>query len=470
MTEKTGMKKEVVESNGGVSLDKLHDEHRVAQAIDEFVHRARDIKFAARVFVPAAAQIIEQQYKDLEKSLEKGERLSESENSAEKAYSARLITEELRKGVRLTRSQLPDVVETSLFLSLFSAFDAYTGELLRALHVIKPELFARLNRAIPLSEVLAAKGIEELKKSVLDDEVETFRRKSYVEQFEYLETAFGLPLRKFEKWADFVEAAQRRNLLTHCGGVVSEQYRDQCKKQGYPVDKLPSVGEVIDLGAEYFLPTCELMIEVGVKLGQTLWRKLVPEDLEACDDHLQEVIYDALTVKQWRRAEVLAEFAVNQKAVFNDVTRRIGIINFAIALKNLGRHKELVELVGKTDWSATIGEFKLAQAVLLDRFEDAVVIMSQIGPKGDFLTETSYHTWPLFNEFREREDFRFAYEKLYGYPFLTKLKEKAEAVKQDAHEQMERLGKRSEGETMQEIESNVGPERQRSLGPSQFSE
>lgn len=422
------------------ALDELHNQHPVVKAIDEFVHRARDIKFAARMFIPASAEIIEKQYEDIEKSIREGEQLAESNDSAERAYSERLITEGIRRLARITRSQLPDVVETSLFLSLFSAFDAYTGELLRALHSNKPELFSRLERTIPLSEVLAAKSIDDLKQSVLNDEIEALRRKSYVEQFEYLESSFGLTLKKFDRWPEFIEAAQRRNILTHCGGVVSEQYLEQCKRQGFSESRLPGIGQQIELGADYFLSTCELMIEVAVKLGQTLWRKLLPDDLEACDEHLQEVIYDALVFKQWRRAEVLANFAVNQRTVFNDVNRRIAIINLAIALKNLGRRAEMETLIGKTDWSATIGEFKLAQAVLLDRFDEAVVVMRHIGASGDFLTEMAYHTWPLFNDFRDFDGFRSAYKDIYGYPFMAKLKEKADAAILDAQEQMERLG------------------------------
>jgi hypothetical protein len=198
-------------------------------------------------------------------------------------------------------------------LSLFSAFDAYTDELLSALYERKPELFKRLNRSVPFSEILEATSIEDVKRVVLDDEIESFRRKSYVEQFEHLETTFGLALKAFDHWPAFVECSQRRNLLTHCGGIVSEQYRAICMREGYPENKLAAVGETIGLDPQYFLSTCEIMIEVGLKLGQTLWRKLLPDELATADGHLHQMQYEALKAAIWDRAKVFGEFADNDR-------------------------------------------------------------------------------------------------------------------------------------------------------------
>ena len=64
------------------------------------------------------------------------------------------VSDALPRHERLTHSDVPAVIESSLFLSFFSAFDAYTGELLFALYERKPELFKRLNRSVPFSEIL----------------------------------------------------------------------------------------------------------------------------------------------------------------------------------------------------------------------------------------------------------------------------------------------------------------------------
>ncbi|MCX7257498.1 MAG: hypothetical protein NTZ64_12385 [Polaromonas sp.] len=238
---------------------------------------------------------------------------------------------------------------------------------------------------------------------------------------DYLETTFGIVLRKFDRWPDFVEAAQRRNLLTHCGGVVSEQYRAVCLREGYPSAKLPAVGTKLSLGGDYFFRTCELMHEVGLKLGQTLWRKVLPQDLETADKHLNGLVYEALSQEHWERAEIAGEFFAHQKSLFSDLYKRMAIVNYAIALKHRNKTDEMKKALLAHDWSASIPEFRLAESVLFGRTDEACQIIKGIGPKGQLVEESAYHSWPLFRDLREEPKFHDVYEAIYGYPFVSKV-------------------------------------------------
>lgn len=410
-----------------------NNRNQVAEAITRFLHRARDTKWTARVFVPTAYEIMEKRQNKAIDQIKNGELLLASSQAVERVHGMKDMQEAVRKLERFNYSQVPKIVETSLFLSLFTAFDEYTGELLTAIYERKPELFDRLNRKIDLVDVLTANSIEDLKRSVLNDVIECFRRKSYIEQFAELEATFGITLREFERWPDFVECTQRRNLLTHCGGVVSEQYRKICREEKYPENKIRPLGTELGLGADYFLPTCELMIEVGLKLGQTLWRKILPDELGEADKHLTHTQYDALNSRNWERAKVYGEFAVGQKRFSDEVHRRISIVNYCIALKFSGDAEGCVRQLKKIDWSASVNDFRLAEAVLNDRFEDAALIMIRIGKSGEMVTEGAYHTWPLFNEFRGSAEFMNAYENIFGYPFVAELKRYADAALTDAY-------------------------------------
>lgn len=295
--------------------------HPTALTIDRFLHRARDIRFTARAFIPVAVQLMKARVADIKKQLQEGRALLSSDAEVEKVHGLKRFFDALPRIERLENSDVPAVVTSSLFLNLFSAFDAYTGELLCALYERKPELFKRLNRSVPFSEILEATSIEDVKRTVLNDEIESFRRKSYVDQFEHLEKTFDLGLKAFDHWATFVECSQRRNLLTHCGGVVSEQYRTICKREGCPENELAAVGETIGLEYGYLLSTCELMMEVGFKLGQTLWRKLLPDELATADLHLRQTQYEALRAALWDRTKVFGEFAVGLRQMSGDVAR-----------------------------------------------------------------------------------------------------------------------------------------------------
>ena len=202
--------------------------HPLVIAIDRYVHRARDVKFAARHLVPVASRTQEESLKKVNDDLATAETHMEDSDPVGRAHGVGLGSSVVRRAERLVHSNLPAIVESSLFLSLFTSFDVFTGDLLTALHLRKSALFDRINKSIPLSTILAAPSIEALKTEALNDEIETFRRKSYVEQFEQFESWFKLTLRDFPNWPYFIEAAQRRNLLTHCGGVVSDQYRSVC--------------------------------------------------------------------------------------------------------------------------------------------------------------------------------------------------------------------------------------------------
>lgn len=433
-------------------LSDVDQTHPIAESITRFLHRARDIKWSVRVFAPAALDIMRNRHKKAVADIESGESLLASTDPIERIHGIKQTQEAIRKLERIGYSRIPEVIETSLFLSLFSAFDIFTGELLSAIYERKPQLFDKLNRKVELVDVLTAHSIEELKRSVLEDEIETFRRKSYVEQFKELESTFGLPLKAFDRWADFVECTQRRNLLTHCGGIVSEQYRKICKEEGFPENDIAPLGTVLELGPKYFLPTCELMIEVGLKLGQTLWRKILPDEIKEADKHLHRAQYDALYSHNWERAEVFGKFAVKLPKFSNEVMRCISIINYCIALKFSGDEVNAQKELDKVDWSASINDFRLAEAVLRDRFKDAASLMSRIGQSGELVNEANYHTWPLFKAFRESIEFITAYETIYGHPFVAELKRTANAALTIATTKADAINTKSAEATSEEQE------------------
>ena len=386
-------------------------EHPIAVAIDRCIHRARDHKLAARSSIPGAIRSHRQQFEKVRTELVKAQKLLDSADPIKQMLAIREMQGTIQQFERLKYSELPRVIETSLFLGLFSAFDAFTGDLLVGIFSRKPALFGSLNRTISFAQVLEASSLDAVKQEVLQEEIEQLRRNSYVDQFAYLSSRFDVKLTAFDRWAAFVERAQRRNLLTYCDGVVSDQYRTVCEQQGYPSGELPPVGTRLRLGASYFLDSCELLIEVALKLGQTLWRKTLPQEIREADQHLKGVLYDTLLNQQWKRAQMIGEFAVGQRVIASDLDRKILLINYAQALKFDGQVDRAREVLSRVDWSASANDFKLAEAVLLENYELAADLMLRIGERGELIEETGYHIWPLFHEFRQTDQFAAAYEK-----------------------------------------------------------
>jgi len=108
----------------------------------------------------------------------------------------------------------------------------------------------------------------------------------------------------------------------------------------------------------------------------------------------------------------------------SDLRQKICRVNLAIALKfGKGDDNAAKRLLDCMDISAALPEFKLAKAVLNDDFAEAAEVMLAIGKAGQLVGELAYHTWPLFKRFRESEQFRVVYEKIYGVSYVSKLEE-----------------------------------------------
>jgi hypothetical protein len=105
--------------------------------------------------------------------------------------------------------------------------------------------------------------------------------------------------------------------------------------------------------------------------------------------------------------------------------RKIITVNYAQALKRDGKLDQAKKILNEVDWSAVANDFKLARTVLLEEYDHAAVLMRSIGEKGQLLKEEAYHTWPLFIEFRETEQFAQAYQEVFGHPYAEKLREDA---------------------------------------------
>ena len=121
------------------------------------------------------------------------------------------FTSTLKKLDELHQNHALPVLARSLFMQLFCEFDAFTGALLKTIYGRNSELLKGISREISLCDLLEFDNITAVKHAMLDKEVETFRRDSYVEQFAQLEKKFNLTLRKFAEWGEFVELGQRRN-------------------------------------------------------------------------------------------------------------------------------------------------------------------------------------------------------------------------------------------------------------------
>ena len=421
-------------------MEKEVEDVSVGEVIDIFLHRIKDIEECASEYIPEAAKRYNNKTKHLSSKIKDIlDELKMQDNNSDRIISHKKLINTSRNIKRHIGSSPVETLEKSLFVSLFSSFDKFIGDLIEVLFRKEPRLYSSINKEIKISEVLKYSSIQELRQSFLDKEIETIRRKSYQEQFKSLENQFDIKLTKFKQWPSFIERSQRRNLFTHCDGIVSKQYIDICKEVNFEFEKEINIGEQLEVGTEYLFQSCMVVAQVGIMLGQTLWRKVISTEIDKADSHLNSTIYEFLHEEEWSNAIIIGNFAQSLPNNSSESIKTIFLINHAIALNAIDKKGEAKKLLDTRDWSATLLDFKLAYAVINYDYDEAQKIMIRIGKKGEFVSELPYHDFPLFREFRESDQFFDGYKTVYGYQYLYKVQELAEETKIEVESLREEL-------------------------------
>lgn len=411
-------------------------ESPISMATDAYLHAIRDIESAFKIFMPLGHEILSKKWDESIKLMDQLSEKIDCDSDEVRLKAQVQFNQEYSRLERLRNTKLPHHLEKSLFMGLFSSYDAFMGDLIKSIISKQPQLINKIGKQIDLSEIITASSIDDLKSRALDEYVDDFRRDSYSDQFSTLESFFGIKtLTGFGSYSSFIEASQRRHLFTHCNGDVSQQYLDVCKGVGYTHSDAVSKGDRLKIGTEYFFRVCDVLFEVGLKLSHTLWRKVLPDEIDKADEHLSDTIFNLLQNERWERAISAGEFAFCQKKYANRERQKIITANYCIALKFGGQPNEAKRLLEEEDWSDSMPDFRLAKAVLLDEFETASNIMISVGKQGHLISEHDYHTWPLFREFRGNDFFRKSYKKIYGTDFTDEIRKGAQEVKDNEPKQ-----------------------------------
>lgn len=430
--------------------------HPINDALLQLLATLNSVRLTYNVVMPRTAKWLHSEYDKHEKVLRKFSPSDDGGATKFATQTAHDVSEALlsvRAINDLMGTQIIRTLHSSLFTQIFCEFDSFVGALLRAVYSRKADLLKGISREISLTELLEFDSLEAVKKNMLEKEVETFRRDSYVEQFLALERKFGFKtLRQFKEWGDFVELSQRRNIIIHNGGLVSDQYLAVCDREGYVFSNRPLVGQMLEADGEYISNAIRIVSLVGFMLAHTLWRKVFPAEVELADGDANDAIFGLLEQKRWQTAMAVSEFALSEqmRKSIKEIDLRIRIVNCAIALKFSEKEVEARKLLESIDWSASYRDFRLAKAVLLDDFSEACELMLSIGRAGEIIDQLAYHRFPLFHKFREDKEFQSTYEKIYGESFVKKAMEEAKGVSVKFSDDFEE----SEGESLKNVRKN----------------
>jgi hypothetical protein len=411
------------------------DEHLLEKTLNVFLTDLFEVQKTNRMLMPHVLVWLKEEHEKNSLILNKYRKdtdLLEYENF--RAMGVHETTElfgALREIENLEQTKIPATLVKSLFTQIFSEFDAFIGALLKIIYSEKPELLKNISREITYENLSTYNNIEAIKQEMLEKQIDSFRRGSYVDQFTTMESKFVIKLREFKEWGEFVELSQRRNILVHNGGRVNEQYLKVCNEQGFKFDSKPLIGELLKPTVKYFNRAILVISKVGFMLTHTLWRKLFPNEIEKAHTAINNTLYELLKEKRWHTGAEIAAFSLNNQMThsINDLELRLRTVNAAIASKFSENHSSAIDYINSIDWTASNKDFKLAIAVLEDRYIDAARIMKEIGRNGDLIKQFAYHEWPLFHKFRDTPEFLNTYQEVYQASFVREsVKNSANAV------------------------------------------
>lgn len=226
---------------------------------------------------------------------------------------------------------------------------------------IHPERYTAKDTKVSLKDIIAKSSIQDVVDHVLDSEISDLMRGSHTEQVKFVEDSLNVKIANhYERWPNFVEIFERRNLVAHGNLLINEIYLRNCKEAGLKSASSLSIGTSLELSPQYLRKSVDILLEFGILLVFTLTKKHVPNSDEQASTHFNAICYDLILSKKYTLAKNLLDFALNkQKRSCSD--RNIGMItiNLANCYRKMNKDNECKSVIDGLDWSASRDDFRM---------------------------------------------------------------------------------------------------------------
>ncbi|MBO0733365.1 MAG: hypothetical protein J2P49_03440 [Methylocapsa sp.] len=212
-------------------------------------------------------------------------------------------------------------------------------------------------------------------------------RGSHTAQAQFIEANLSVQIKdRYERWPNFVEVFERRNLVAHGNLVVNRAYVENCR-----IAKLKGIDQVniwttLSLGTKYLHNAVDVLYEFGVLLFFVLWRKHIGDEVDSFEK-INRICYELILAKKFKLASCLLDFCLHKQGrCCSDFVSRMMIVNLANCYKKMRDEDRCHKLIASVDWSASKDEFQICIASLRGNVEGVISLMPNkaISPK-DFL-------------------------------------------------------------------------------------
>ncbi len=334
-----------------------------------------------------------------------------------------LIKDWKDKSKRANRAQQAEIIfPQSMLVSLVSQYDYLIGQLIGFIYEINPNSLKESNSQISFKDLFSYNDINEIKNKIIRDKIDNILRKSHEEQIDDLKKLANIKeLKKVSFWDEFIEITQRRNLLVHCKGEVSDQYIQKCSEVGIDIDCNKAT---LNVSEDYFNRAYFIFYIMGAELSQVIIRHLLKKEnlLSEIDTILNKIIYDAIEEEKYDIAIELSKFALADSTKHTcNLDLVYFVLNYAQAYKWSGNEEMCKKTLSTYDFTATTSDILVAKFALEDNIKKVVEHMKKAGNNSEIMNTNAYVSWAIFKNVRKIAEFQEAYKEIFGQDFTSEL-------------------------------------------------
>ena len=163
---------------------------------------------------------------------------------------------------------------------------------------------------------------------------------------------------------------------------------------------------------EYIFKAINVFSEMAIKLTHVLWNKIFKEDSKNIGQSIHDISYETLERGKYDLVIAISPLFLSKPFTsIGEVITRTSLINYCIALKEVGNKKDSDKLLDGYDWTACDTAFKMAERILREDYKSAALYMKKSYDMGD-LQKEDIDQWPLFLQFRKTDEFKELYDSL----------------------------------------------------------
>jgi hypothetical protein len=291
------------------------------------------------------------------------------------------------------------------FVNLFSRHDAFIMDVIRH-HYSSTDLIESSDRQLKYSDLLASgvKNLSQIKSRYIDEDIENLRN-NRVKQLEFIEKITNKKILETvnAQIPLYIEASERRNLIVHHNGKVTNKYKSVLRAYGLKPDNL----QRISIDSAYFESILKVILEISSEVG------FVINNTPKKKEKMTSVILDNFTINMIRNEKYeLAEASL-------DILRRHGLedeyyyINMGLCAKRKEEKNKLSDYIKKLNELDALGKLHRLSAIglclLKDNPESALSIIKSVSSEKDILIMEILmggQDQPIFSEFIQTSEYK----------------------------------------------------------------